>query len=886
MKASGVNRVALAFDEGGGLKIKAVRPNLAPVPFYTMSTQLTGYPVANTSLSYRPDIDGLRAIAVLSVVLFHVDPAWIPGGFLGVDIFFVISGFLITRIIVSESDQQRFSVANFYNRRIKRIFPAMFVVVLVTLLVGQFALLPEDLDDLALSSAATVLSLANVFFTYFSDSSYFAPDSALRPLLHMWSLGVEEQFYVFWPVCAVLLFRRFSGVRLTLLLTVLALASFMLAEYLSPRAPLFSYYMLPTRAGELLLGALGFTLVRADLLQKLAGWAWEAVSVVAAAVLTVSFVFINEDMPFPGMIAIAPTAAVMALIVAGAARQTLVGRLLSLRPLVWIGLISYSMYLWHWPVLAFAKYAHGSLSLDYKLATLVVILLLSLASYWLVERPFRRNDLPLGASVLRYFVVPAVLVGVLCAGIVGTQGYGLHRVGDYTTRLAAIEGRAPASVEPRVCQRPQLTVSDVRDPVCATSAEPAVLLWGDSNAAHFVGALNRVAEDAEFDLRNAAHSSCPPLLDRPERFVTASRRDACARSAEVIHAELAQYPGLILAANWPAYFGRDEAFFGAFEDTIAGLTERGHDVTVIARIPRFDNVDAECESKQIKLPFISCATRDTATREETDRDNAGIRAIAEAAGARYVDFADFFCDDVVCSPFLAGTNAYYDPVHLSGLGSDLLGAAIVLDAPSVTPFRALSDLQAQGRPQEESRFDALNPVRIDDLSAAALWRTYGAELTESDSGWRAEDINADRFDRLEYEPENGRGVLLPAGQMLVLDMIFSVDPGVRPLLRLRASPAGGEETPEIWSDLNFLIFPDSRYVDIRPQGAVTGYEFDTLEGGRFRLRASLPATGEERYVRPIVYPAAAADSRSLEPAMAGGVNVAHVSVSLVEATRE
>src|SRR5690554_1450583 len=200
---------------------------------------------------YRPDIDGLRAIAVLAVVFFHIDPSWVPGGFVGVDIFFVISGFLITGNILREvSSPGGFSWREFYRRRALRILPVLFCLVLVCLFVGHFLLLPDDLEDMSWSALSAVFSVPNIYFTYFLDVSYFADDSSLKPLLHLWSLGVEEQFYLFWPIILLLMVSRLSF-RWVIAFTLLLLGmSFTVAEVLLTASPMFSYYMLPARAGE------------------------------------------------------------------------------------------------------------------------------------------------------------------------------------------------------------------------------------------------------------------------------------------------------------------------------------------------------------------------------------------------------------------------------------------------------------------------------------------------------------------------------------------------------------------------------------------------------------------------------------------------------------
>ncbi len=218
---------------------------------------------------YRGDIDGLRAIAVLSVIVFHIDAALLPGGFVGVDVFFVISGYLITGNIVQELNSGRFSLLEFYRRRVKRIAPAMLVVTAVVMLAAYLLMLPEQLRDTGKSAVFSLASLANVYFWLYQDTGYFAQSSLELPLLHLWSLGVEEQFYLLWPLLLVAVYRRADKLTLVLAMAACAVASFWMGSALFEQAPSFVYYMLPSRAGELLLGALVAVLVNERLLAGL-----------------------------------------------------------------------------------------------------------------------------------------------------------------------------------------------------------------------------------------------------------------------------------------------------------------------------------------------------------------------------------------------------------------------------------------------------------------------------------------------------------------------------------------------------------------------------------------------------------------------------------------
>jgi len=306
--------------------------------------------------NYRADLDGLRAIAVLSVVVFHIDEVLIPGGFVGVDIFFVLSGYLISRYIFEKLNEQSFSLAEFYRRRIKRIAPAMLVVLLVVLVFSQLIMLPNDAEKVAESVIWSLFSLTNFYFYSSEDLSYFASVMNEKPLLHFWTLGVEEQFYLIWPVCLMLFYRYFNTRCFLYLLIFLATCSFISAQYYSVVSPSFSYYMLPTRAGELLIGAIVAHLILSS--ENKAKKVGQGLSIIGSLMIVWSFFYISAEDIFPGILALIPTLGTAFLIYSGQYKVSWISWLLERKPLVYIGLISYSTYLWHWPIIAFLTTAY------------------------------------------------------------------------------------------------------------------------------------------------------------------------------------------------------------------------------------------------------------------------------------------------------------------------------------------------------------------------------------------------------------------------------------------------------------------------------------------------------------------------------------------------
>ena len=300
-------------------------------------------------MQYRSEIDGLRAIAVVSVILFHAGFGSWAGGFVGVDVFFVLSGYLITSIILKDLENGTFSLARFYERRTRRILPALFLVSLCCLPFAWTWMTPGELEAFSKSLITATLSVSNFYF--WKKSDYFAPDAETSPLLHTWSLGVEEQFYFLFPLLVMFLWRKRRGM-LAPALAIVALASLLLSQWTSQHAPSAGFYMLPTRAWELLAGAM--VAVRGRDLPRVSRFGSNLLAAAGLILIVFSIFHFDERTPFPSFHALIPIAGTM-LVLDSARKGTIVGGLLSLPPFVGIGQISYSAYLWHQPVLAFLR---------------------------------------------------------------------------------------------------------------------------------------------------------------------------------------------------------------------------------------------------------------------------------------------------------------------------------------------------------------------------------------------------------------------------------------------------------------------------------------------------------------------------------------------------
>ena len=340
-------------------------------------------------MQYRQEIDGLRALAVLSVILFHADFSFFSGGFIGVDIFFVISGYLITTLIIDELESDNFSLIQFYERRARRILPALFFVMMLCIPFAWALLPPYELKSFSKSLIATSLFASNFFF--WKDGGYFETTSELKPLLHTWSLAVEEQYYLFFPPFLILFwkFRKHWLISTILIVSVLSLVA---AQILSTYKPVFNFFLLPTRIWELAIGTIiGIQLNHKHRISYPTTYR-QLLSIVGFIAILVSAISFSKETPYPSLYTLVPTAGA-ALILVFADRNTFIGSFLAFRPLVFIGLMSYSLYLWHQPILAFAKYYLIVLGFDLTALALVGIFFISYSTWKYVETPFRKSQL-------------------------------------------------------------------------------------------------------------------------------------------------------------------------------------------------------------------------------------------------------------------------------------------------------------------------------------------------------------------------------------------------------------------------------------------------------------------------------------------------------------
>ena len=370
-------------------------------------------PPRKSKLTYRPDVDGLRAVAVLLVVFDHIQTRFTTGGYIGVDVFFVISGYLISSLILSEMAAGKFSVVNFYERRIRRIFPALLAMLLGTAVLAYIFYVPSETEAFARSLLAALFSGSN--FLFWHQAGYFDAPSAFKPLLHTWSLAVEEQFYIIFPLFLIAV-RRWLPNRLRMAIWGITALTFVAACFFVRRDPTAAFFFAPLRAWELLIG----TIISQHYVPAIDGkWQRNIAAIAGLLMILVPGTLYTSGTLFPGLAALPPCVGAALIIAAGETGPSVVSRLLAWRPFVFIGLISYSLYLWHWPILVFLQtnYVSTSSSWRLKAGVFAASMVAGTLSWLLVERPFRTGQFRPGRRTL--FLVTGVAVAVVA--IVGVS---------------------------------------------------------------------------------------------------------------------------------------------------------------------------------------------------------------------------------------------------------------------------------------------------------------------------------------------------------------------------------------------------------------------------------------------------------------------------------
>ncbi len=644
------------------------------------------------SFPYRPEIDGLRAVAVSLVVLFHAGFGF-PGGYVGVDVFFVISGYLITALVRREFERGQFSLAGFWERRARRILPALAAVVVATLVAGWFLLLPREYAALGKSAAFQAVFAANFYFWRTNLGGYFAGDANEMPLLHTWSLAVEEQFYVLLPI-TLLGLARFSPRRqgpIWLILCAAGGAASLLAGWYWLRTGhrVLAFYLLPARAWELLLGS-ALAVLPAIPARP---WFRELLACLGLAGILLPACWYSDKTPFPGLAALPPCLGAAGIIWGTTpgtlpSRNASLGRLLALPPLVFVGLISYSLYLWHWPIFAFAKYRAAGEPLSPPTRALLLLLagVLAVLSWRWIETPFRRRRICASQPGIYAFAALSLLAVLLGGGAI--------------LLLHGLPGRLPAALRNALATNPEddllfareMTTEDIAaeklvpfgkiDP----TAPVDVLVWGDSHAMAALPAFDLALRRRGLSGRAALHSATAPLLGYWLETPSGLGREAPRFNESILsYLQKKKIRHAVLIAHWigyqTAWNSTNPVSTITLEQgllsTISRLASLGCQTWIMLDVPHQQlNVGLLLRSRQLELPDLNqprfCAkpTRWNGLSGEGEDFPARLTA----AGARLLDARRPFLDEkkelyrIVVNEVVL----YRDEHHLTKRGAELM----------------------------------------------------------------------------------------------------------------------------------------------------------------------------------------------------------------------
>ncbi|OSM02588.1 acyltransferase family protein [Magnetofaba australis] len=640
-------------------------------------------------MRYRREIDGLRAIAVAPVILFHAGVESFSGGFIGVDIFFVISGYLITSIVLDDIAANRFSVIQFYERRARRILPALFLIIFATAPFAWMWMLPNDMKDFSQSLIAVPLYVSNFLFTI--ETGYWGAPNEIKPLLHTWSLAVEEQFYIAFPLL-ILLIWRINKTWLLRVIVALGFISLATAQWGAEAHPQANFFLLPSRWWELALGAIigirlfhtpgtpnpHYSLVFAN-----------ALSLLGIFLITASIFAFDEKTPYPSFYALAPTVGT-GLIILFATPGTICGRLLGSKPFVAVGLISYSAYLWHQPLLALARHYHlmGHPPEILRLCLAFITLPLAYISWRFVEAPFRNKNVVSRRTLLASITTATILS--IAFGLTGhfTNGFGSRLAANGQTVLSLQQRLSPNYGLDLLCDD-RFTLSER----CRTDPEPEIVLWGDSYAQHLAQGL--LASDRKIRLIQMTNRACGPILDvapilTGKKPVSWSRD--CLEFNSQVEAWLKSNPTVktvILSSAFHQYFKAGHRLLYpdgsqkpadyqtaliSFRATLERLQAMGLTIRVVSPPPSTQQDQGRCLGKAALrgAPLSACDF----SWEDLDPNN---KKAFDFMNDLAKDWSVIRLDHIICAHNLCktsledGTFIFMDYGHLSREGSSALG---------------------------------------------------------------------------------------------------------------------------------------------------------------------------------------------------------------------
>ncbi|SFD44623.1 acyltransferase family protein [Pseudoalteromonas denitrificans] len=639
-------------------------------------------------LKYRADIDGLRAIAVLIVLFFHLDFSLFKGGFVGVDVFFTISGFLITGIVLKESKTNGFSFLRFYSRRATRLIPAYLVVLLFTIVVGFIFLTPLALKELLQSGISSTFFASNFYFL-FTQGGYFSNAAHETPLLHTWSLSVEEQFYLVMPLAVVLWLKirntKLQNYVLVICFILTVLASYLLTKLHQPAA----YFLVISRAHEFLLGSILAVIIYKNS-SSLKFSITSSNFLFAISLLTLLYTALTFDAKshFPGLLAVIPCLATGGVIFSGINEKCISHRILGNRLLVFIGLLSYSLYLWHWPLITFFKLSGIELDLKVQLSLLFLSLFFAYLSWRYVEKIVRYAKWSSKKRIAAaFYILPCVALGSLF--FYSQKGEFYPERFDKKIVAAEVALKSKPELGRETCHTNDLAIDGSHKCQLGSSSvnSKKAILWGDSHASHFAGLVDVVGKGFDIQITEVSRGNCPPLL---KLYINAQgAKIACIeRNNTVLKYILERKPKYVfLGGAWGGYLLEDlligtqaeklEIIISSLTETINILLEHNIKPIVLEMLPRQSKDASACYLKTklgvrgVKLEDCTVSPLKESFPELVTRFN---QLKGEFSGKiTFITPENLFCNDDKCKTYLDDTPLYRDINHLNLKGSIILG---------------------------------------------------------------------------------------------------------------------------------------------------------------------------------------------------------------------
>lgn len=606
--------------------------------------------------SYRADIDGLRAVAVLAVLFFHAGFETFGGGFVGVDVFFVISGFLITSIIQKDLVQNSFSIQKFYQRRIQRIFPALFVIFITTSIAAYFLLLPSDLVSFAKSLRASTFFISNIFFK--SNSGYFDAPAEQFPLLHTWSLSVEEQFYIFFPPLLWLLCKRPKVLpRIIIMLTI---GSFAWSCWATSHSAKSAFYLLPSRSWELLMGSILAIKNLPDIKQS---WIRKVLATTGLIFILVAIFIFSKSTKFPGIAAVLPCLGTVFIIYAGQSGTTWVAQLLSSKPMVFMGLISYSLYLWHWPIFLFGRQLWSeTLSFSQILILIFTAMIISVLSWRYIETPFRNLLLKSNRKLFSLTAFAMLLFFGVSLFLQSNNGLEGRLSSEELNLYMASKDFSPMREACHDNESIKITPFAEKCVYGKKSVKPRTAVWGDSFAVEVAFGLGELAEKLGQSVLHISFSSCPPAIS--------GFSQECLRHNQSILQSLEQAESIrniVLVARYAAY---NNEFLESFKSVIKSLNAAHKNIFVIYPIPEpQENVPQQLTRAKMKQkPFNEFYIPKKEYEKQVEKIVEFLNNLEKEEMIISLRPSAILCNSEVCKTEMGGEPLYFDKTHLSMSG--------------------------------------------------------------------------------------------------------------------------------------------------------------------------------------------------------------------------